>query len=247
MNYLKIYCKLIRRAERRVPPEGYVEKHHIFPKSVFGKNNKIVTLTSREHYIAHELLTRIYIKRYGLYHKNVQKMLCTIINMKGKSNRYYNSYLYENAKIKRNESIRGKNNPNYGKPRTQEVKDKISLKNKGKPAPDPEGKYFKEYREKYGNHWIGRHHTEECKKLKSIDRLNYYQTEEGIKQRKLISQTLKQKGIRPPDHALGSTKGTKWWNNGKINKRSTESPGDDFVSGRIKGQWKWVDGNNGII
>jgi len=37
MNYLKVYCNLIRKAENRTPPEGYTEKHHIFPKSIFGR------------------------------------------------------------------------------------------------------------------------------------------------------------------------------------------------------------------
>lgn len=122
---------------------------------------------------------------------------------------------------------------------TEETKNKISLKNKGKSAPDPKGERLKEYKKLYGNFWTGKKHTEEYKKLKSIDRLNYYQTEEGQKQRKQISQTLKEKGIRPPNDKLGLSKGTKWWNNGKINKRSIESPGQDFVLGRIRGQWKW--------
>jgi hypothetical protein len=239
MNYLKIYCNLIRKAEKRTTPEGYTEKHHTFPVSIYGKNNRTVILTGREHYIAHTLLAKICIKRYGLYHKNTQKMLCAIINMKGKTNRYYNSYLYECVRKKRNESIKGENNWNYGKPRTQEVKNKISLKNKGKLPPDPKGEKLKEYKQLYGNFWTGKKHTEEYKKLKSIDRLNYYQTEEGKNQRKRISKTLKEKGIRPPDHALGKTKGTKWWNNGEINKRSIKSPGIDFIEGRIKGQWKW--------
>jgi len=239
MNYLKIYCSLIRKAENRTLPKEYTEKHHIFPISIYGKNNKVVVLTGREHYIAHILLAKICIKRYGLYHKNTQKMLCAIINMKGKSKRYYNSYLYENAKIKRNESIRGENNWNYGKPRTQEVKDKISLGNKGRLSSDPKGEKLKKYRKLYGNFWTGKKHTEEYKKLKSIDRLNYYQTENGKKQKDQIAKTLKQKGIKPPKHALGLSKGTKWWNNGKVNRRSTEKPGEDFILGRIKGQWKW--------
>jgi hypothetical protein len=238
MNYLKIYCNLIRKAEVRIQPKGYVEKHHTFPKSIFGNNKRLVVLTPREHYIAHTLLAKICIKRYGLYHINTQKMLCAIINMKGKPNRYHNSYLYENAKIKRNESIRGKNSPNYKKPRTQEVKDKISLKNKGKPSPDPTGKNLKEYIEKYGQYWTGKHHTEEYKKLKSIDRLAYYQTDKGKEQREQISKTLKEKGIKPPSYAYGKTKGTRWWNDGIVNKRSIGSPGEDFTLGRIKGQWK---------
>ena len=53
-----------------------------------------------------------------------------------------------------------------------------------------------------------------------------------------VAKTLKQKGIKFPEHALGMTKGTKWWNDGKINKRSIQSPGENFIPGRIKGQWK---------
>ena len=106
MNYLKVYCNLIRKAENRDCTEGYVEKHHIFPKSIFGKNDKIVVLTGREHYIAHILLQKICEKRYGLKHKNTLKMLCAHINMKSKR-RYFNSYLYENSKVKRSESMRG--------------------------------------------------------------------------------------------------------------------------------------------
>ena len=239
MNYLKVYCNLIRKAENRIAPEGYTEKHHIFPKSIYGNNNKIVVLTAKEHFISHILLAKICIKRYGLYHKNTQKMLYAIINMKGKSGRYYNSYLYENAKIKRNESIRGQNHPNYGKPRSQEVKDKISLKNKGKiRTENTKLKISIAKKGCYGT-FTGKKHTVEYKKLKSIDRLNYYQTKEGKKTREQISQTLKQKGIKPPDHAMGLSKGTKWWNNGVTNKRSIESPGKDFVPGRIKGKWKW--------
>jgi hypothetical protein len=106
MNYLKHYCNLIRKAENRTPPEGYTEKHHIFPKSIFGKNNRIVVLTGREHYIAHILLQKICEKRYGIRHKNTQKMLCAHINMKSKG-RYFNSHLYENAKLKRSQSMMG--------------------------------------------------------------------------------------------------------------------------------------------
>ena len=106
MNYIKIYCNLIRKAKNRDTVEGYTEKHHIFPKSIFGNNKNVVSLTGREHYVAHVLLQKICEKRYGILHKNTQKMLCAHINMKSKC-RYYNSYLYESCKIKRSESMRG--------------------------------------------------------------------------------------------------------------------------------------------
>lgn len=102
MNYLKVYCNLIRKAENRNLPEDYTEKHHTFPVSIFGKNKRIAILTAREHYIAHVLLEKIYIKRYGLYDKRTIKMtyahhMMKITN-KGNKKRYYNSYLYQNLK-----------------------------------------------------------------------------------------------------------------------------------------------------
>jgi hypothetical protein len=82
MNYLKVYCNLIRKAEKRsytkkkAKEQGlYVEGHHTFPKSIFGKNKRIVYLTAREHYIAHSLLEKICIKRYGLNHWKTLKMI----------------------------------------------------------------------------------------------------------------------------------------------------------------------------
>jgi hypothetical protein len=128
MNYLKHYCNLIRKAENRVSPEGYMEKHHIFPKSIFGKNSRIVSLTGREHYIAHILLQKICEKRYGIKHKNTKKMLCAHINMKTKG-RYFNSYLYENAKFKRSESMKGEFHWNWkgGKKYYYKKKEKFNI------------------------------------------------------------------------------------------------------------------------
>lgn len=127
MNYLKVYCNLIRKAENRTPPEGYTEKHHTFPVSIFGKNNRIVVLTAREHYIAHALLEKAFIKRYGLHHYRTQKMNNAHILMK--SSCYCNSYLYENARIRRSENIKGEKNPMYGRKHSPETIERmISVK-----------------------------------------------------------------------------------------------------------------------
>ena len=113
MNYLKVYCNLIRKAENRIPPDGYTEKHHIFPVSIYGENNKIIVLTAREHYIAHTLLEKICIKRYGLNDQKTIKMVYAHTSMKANGN-YVNSYLYESARIRRKMLMSGKNNPMYG-------------------------------------------------------------------------------------------------------------------------------------
>jgi putative SOS response-associated peptidase YedK len=109
MDYLKVYCNLIRKAENRTPPEGYTEKHHTFPKSIFGKNNRVVVLTTREHYVAHLLLWKICKKRYKSKNQKTIKMFYALwyMNNRSKENRYCNSKLYE---IMRNKFINVRKN-----------------------------------------------------------------------------------------------------------------------------------------
>jgi hypothetical protein len=164
MNYLKVYCNLIRKSEKRgytknkAKEQGlYVEGHHTFPKSIYGKNNRIVYLTAREHYVAHALLERICIQRYGKEHWKSKKMNNAHIIMGGRG-KYKNSYIYEEArkrysehrtgvpmkeesKLKlRNQKLGRKQSPevveiikrkNTGKKRTQEQKDRMSIAQKG--------------------------------------------------------------------------------------------------------------------
>ena len=121
MNYLKTYIDLIRKAENRTGLTGYVEKHHVFPKSIFGDNKRLVKLTAKEHYIAHALLEKICIKRYGKTHTKTTKMVRAFFlmnNAEGKGQeRYINSNMYEHNKLRFSESISGENNHFYGKKR----------------------------------------------------------------------------------------------------------------------------------
>lgn len=121
MDYVKQYIALIRHAETRLQPAGYLEKHHTFPKSIFGENKRIVLLTAREHYIAHALLEKIYIKRYGMSSPLTHKMTKAFYMMNNVSGigqqRYTNSHLYEANKLRFIDSVTGKNNPMYGKKR----------------------------------------------------------------------------------------------------------------------------------
>lgn len=57
-KYLRWYMRLMQTAKARVPLTGYVEEHHILPRSMGGGNNKdnLVKLSAKEHYIAHLLL-----------------------------------------------------------------------------------------------------------------------------------------------------------------------------------------------
>ena len=61
-KYTRIYFQLLNKRKVEVP-EGYSERHHIIPKSLGGPNTKdnMVRLTAREHFIAHVLLTKMFI------------------------------------------------------------------------------------------------------------------------------------------------------------------------------------------
>ena len=60
-KYTRWYYSIIDRAKSRPKNNGYVERHHIIPKSLGGSNNKenIVSLTAREHFLVHLLLVRM--------------------------------------------------------------------------------------------------------------------------------------------------------------------------------------------
>lgn len=70
MNYRRVYIKIIFNAKLeeaqglRSKKNGYYERHHILPKSLFPlwkkKRTNIVLLTAREHFFCHQLLSKIY-------------------------------------------------------------------------------------------------------------------------------------------------------------------------------------------
>jgi hypothetical protein len=149
----------MKKGEKRAKVDGYNEKHHIFPISLYGKNDRIVILTAREHYIAHTLLEKICEKRYGFLHHKTIKMRQAHILMSGKRNEdnvYINSYLYENAKIRLSEERKSLTGVNTGRKMSEEQKKKLSDSMKGKPKS-----------EEWKNKLRGRKHTEESKEKMS--------------------------------------------------------------------------------
>ena len=110
MDYQKIYNNICMRGKQQRGFEDYCEKHHIIPRCLGGENNEenITTLTFREHYIVHLLLTKIHKEHRGINyaflcmlrrqptgervltarmfetikknHKKFKKMYCTIPN-----------------------------------------------------------------------------------------------------------------------------------------------------------------------
>lgn len=59
-KYKNWYYEIIANAKLRPLQSGYTENHHITPLSLGGSNNSenLITLTAREHFICHMLLTK---------------------------------------------------------------------------------------------------------------------------------------------------------------------------------------------
>jgi len=78
-KYSRWYDALMWKAQNRTI-EGYVETHHIIPRSFGGSNSKVnlVKLTAREHYIAHALLWKM--KFPGVYGSKMAFAFNTFIN-----------------------------------------------------------------------------------------------------------------------------------------------------------------------
>lgn len=117
MNYQRHYTLLIQRATNRIL-DGYYEKHHIIPKCIGGNNSRenIVKLTPEEHYIAHQLLIKIYPKNHSL--KKAAWMMCVKSGNQKRNNKAY-------GWIKRNARPIGNSNGMFGKTHTDEIKNKL--------------------------------------------------------------------------------------------------------------------------
>lgn len=114
---------------------GYVEKHHIIPKSMGGSDDasNIVELTAREHFIAHLLLTKM------TDGEDRRKMSMAVMFLKGKhqtNKRNITSRLFETIRTAANlqKSIQklGRRNPNFGRKQDEITKAKASKSISGK-------------------------------------------------------------------------------------------------------------------
>ena len=98
-KYTKLYFKIIQRATaRRI--DGYREQHHIVPKSLGGSNksDNLVSLTAKEHFICHLLLTKMV---EGAAKKKMTYALWLLCNVKNSTQQRYipNSSTYEKVRI----------------------------------------------------------------------------------------------------------------------------------------------------
>lgn len=88
MNYEKHYNTLIERSKGRIL-EGYTERHHIIPKCMGGSNDdsNIAVLTPEEHFVAHQLLVKMFPKNFKLAF--ALSMMCVASSRHQRNNKRY--------------------------------------------------------------------------------------------------------------------------------------------------------------
>lgn len=156
------YKKLcIRAASRKLPNNIYVERHHVFPRCIFGKNDIIIKLFPEEHFVSHQLLAKI-------YPNNRQIVFAAVMMTIGNNNmqRTHNK-LYGWLQRRASETQKGRertfefrqklSKACKGIPKTDDHKQKISKGLKGKPKSE-------EHRQKLRDVNTGKRLSEETKR-----------------------------------------------------------------------------------
>lgn len=124
VNYQKHYDRLIEKASQRIL-QGYKESHHIVPRCMGDTDDKsnLVDLTAPEHYVAHQLLAKIYPKNRGLIYA------CAIMTASSEGQiRNNKMFGWIRERVAKACSERHK-----GRKRSQATKDKMSKASKGVP------------------------------------------------------------------------------------------------------------------
>ena len=246
MNYLHIYWRIIHnRLHNKV--DGYVERHHIIPRSEGGpdNNDNIVALTAREHYICHLLLAKIY-NDYKMWHA---VNLMSRLNDKVK----INSRLYEMVRInsakKHSEIMVGRPSWNKGKTGiySDETLTKISESTKAAMSDPTLRKYLSDIKKGKPSWNKGKKMSEEQKR--KLSDANKGKTLSNEAKEKI---SIKNKGENNPMFGksswpddpqkyemrrlkmIQSLKCLKWWNNGIKTCKAKECPGPEWKRGRIK-------------
>lgn len=122
-KYKKWYMLIISNASNR-SATGYIEKHHIIPRSLGGtdEESNLVKLTAREHFVCHLLLTK-FTEGKALY--TMRHALGKFVQNSPMQNRKFTSWEY--SKIRESISLARK-----GQKHSAETCAKISEKTKGR-------------------------------------------------------------------------------------------------------------------
>lgn len=174
-KYYTIYNRIVERAKGRTLI-GYIEKHHILPKSLGGSNDSVnlVRLTAREHFIAHLCLVRC---TTGAAHKKMCYAAWQIANrISGKAN----SRIYEALRVTASEGMSERRRNGTCQPKTYtrsaEVRKRISDTLKAKRVVPPSRKgttvvFTEQHRENLSKGLTGLTRSEASRKKQSQTRM----------------------------------------------------------------------------
>ena len=183
MDYLGCYNRLMDRAKSR-EVSGYVEKHHIVPKCMGGSKDpsNIAVLTPEEHYLAHQLLVKIYPNHYGILWSASNMTLSN--HRQKRSNKLY-GWLRRRLAEKLRGRFKGRKPSEETRrkmsaarkgvargPHSEETKQKMSLASKGKPKSMEHRRSLSEAKmgktgQKQSKDWIEKRIIA-CKKTKQV-------------------------------------------------------------------------------
>lgn len=100
MDYRRIYEAICRRGqyERKL---DYSEIHHITPRCMGGSDDKsnLTTLTAKEHYIAHALLTKLYPNESKVQYAYVMMSMVNEHQQRKVSSRHYQKSMIIRSKL----------------------------------------------------------------------------------------------------------------------------------------------------
>jgi len=223
-KYSRWYEALVTKAQNRTI-DGYVEKHHIIPRCFGGNDGKanLVSLTAREHYIAHALLWKM--KFAGVHGSKMAFAFNTFINkMTTKVRGEYHTYtissrMYETFRKEYSTLLKekfAKEGANFkGKKHSEETKRIIGEKSKlkefkrgpehfnyGKPSfVTPEGKerQIKAIKDRWAD--------PEFKTEMSTKRQAYFKTPKGKEQIKARADAMR--GVKKDPAAVEKTAAAK--------------------------------------
>lgn len=177
--YFNIIENAINRNWGKTHTDVYLEKHHYIPLSLGGKDQHIVYLTSREHFVCHALLTKM------LFGKEKAKMCWAMMCLKGK-NRYINSRIYQTIKSNLKHTPESKKKMSDSRKGSQIGEKNHNYGNRGPLNPIYGKKQTEEHKSKRISKLYGRKHSEETKLKMSANR------PKGISNKKWFNNGLKE-------------------------------------------------------
>ena len=95
-KYTNWYFNIVNECKVNPPKADYTERHHIIPQSIGGSDDEsnLVTLTAKQHFICHLLLTRMFEPKTFEYYKMIHAF-CMMDWCESNSQERYNSRVHE--------------------------------------------------------------------------------------------------------------------------------------------------------